>query len=402
MAHSVRDRLRAVVPQRFHRRAYFLEGVLHASLWRLLRLLPGTSRCLGPPRALLDDRTKTTPPATDLRVWTPEPDEVPAPPPPTAADGGGVHWAFERNAQVRSEALAVRVVEGARVLADGVVVDRSDRVRASSIRTFGRPVTAEPVFAALRLPPLRRVRGGVAVISASASCNYYHWLFDCLPRFDLLQRYGEGWDWVVTDTALPFQRQSLATLGIPPAAVIENRPDLHIEAERVLLPTVPVRAAPWQAAFLRARYLPSVAAANALPRRLYLSRNRGGSRRLLNEDEVEPRLARLGFATVHLEGLSFSEQIQLFAEAEAIVAPHGAGLANIVFCRPGTRLLELFSPAYVNPLYYDVARASGVIYSYLIGRGRLVPPGEYETVRADITIDAAVFETAVHALLENL
>ena len=64
-------------------------------------------------------------------------------------------------------------------------------------------------------------------------------------------------------------------------------------------------------------------------------------RRVLNEHEILPVLEEYGFTLVKLETLSFQEQITLFRDAEAVVVPHGSGLANLVFCSKGTRVIEL-------------------------------------------------------------
>jgi capsular polysaccharide biosynthesis protein len=37
----------------------------------------------------------------------------------------------------------------------------------------------------------------------------------------------------------------------------------------------------------------------------------------------------------------FRTHIEQFAAAAVVIAPHGAGLANLVFCAPGTTVIEL-------------------------------------------------------------
>jgi capsular polysaccharide biosynthesis protein len=75
--------------------------------------------------------------------------------------------------------------------------------------------------------------------------------------------------------------------------------------------------------------------------RIYISRRDSRKRTLANETELEAMLTDQGFDVVSLGGLAFEDQVRLFRNAELIVSPHGAGLANVIFCRPGTRLLEL-------------------------------------------------------------
>jgi hypothetical protein len=42
-----------------------------------------------------------------------------------------------------------------------------------------------------------------------------------------------------------------------------------------------------------------------------------------------------------LRDLAFRKKAELFAGADKIIAPHGAASANIAFCQPGTRLVEV-------------------------------------------------------------
>jgi len=50
-----------------------------------------------------------------------------------------------------------------------------------------------------------------------------------------------------------------------------------------------------------------------------------------------------GFRPVILEDISFKEQISLFQNADCIVGLHGAGFANLSFCNPGIKVIELRS-----------------------------------------------------------
>jgi capsular polysaccharide biosynthesis protein len=56
------------------------------------------------------------------------------------------------------------------------------------------------------------------------------------------------------------------------------------------------------------------------------------------------------------------EQIALFQDAECVVAPHGAGLANLVFA-PETAVVELFAADYIVPHYYLLCKAVGASYT---------------------------------------
>lgn len=58
---------------------------------------------------------------------------------------------------------------------------------------------------------------------------------------------------------------------------------------------------------------------------------------------IEQALRNNDFEIHVLEDLSPAAQVALYAGAASIAAPHGAGLAGIIYCAPGTRVIE-FSP----------------------------------------------------------
>ena len=77
-------------------------------------------------------------------------------------------------------------------------------------------------------------------------------------------------------------------------------------------------------------------------RKLYVTRRNAKVRRVRNEAEVVDYLTDWGFEVVALEERPFWEQVQLFAEAEVVVAQHGAGLINLLFAQ-SPRVLEILS-----------------------------------------------------------
>jgi capsular polysaccharide biosynthesis protein len=77
------------------------------------------------------------------------------------------------------------------------------------------------------------------------------------------------------------------------------------------------------------------------------------------------QLRPLGFQRVVLEECSPPEQIQLFQESEIVVAPHGAGLANLLFSTDAT-VLELHPSHNVAPHYYLLCKRLGHDYHYLL------------------------------------
>ncbi len=83
---------------------------------------------------------------------------------------------------------------------------------------------------------------------------------------------------------------------------------------------------------------------------VYVSR-RLSSRSFGNEAELEQALSMRGFQIVFLEKLKFMEQIELFRNAAMLIAPHGAGLANLAWCSPGAKIIEMFTSTVFNDCF---------------------------------------------------
>ncbi len=95
------------------------------------------------------------------------------------------------------------------------------------------------------------------------------------------------------------------------------------------------------------RFLSSIPLKRKKPkphRKIFLTRKDAENRNITNQREL--LMALKGFEPITLESLSIAEQVKTFAEATHIVAPHGAGLVNCLWCRPGTKVYELTHEAF--------------------------------------------------------
>lgn len=118
-----------------------------------------------------------------------------------------------------------------------------------------------------------------------------------------------------------------------------------------------------------------------------------GRRRIGNHQEIVDALAaRHGhtFRSVVLEDMTPLQQARLFYNAELIIGEHGAGLANLFFTRPGTRVIEL-NPIYA-PTFVHIADAKPLRYQALGGFPDPLP-------RADLTGPPLRVEVDVDELL---
>ena len=75
--------------------------------------------------------------------------------------------------------------------------------------------------------------------------------------------------------------------------------------------------------------------------KIYLSRQNSSYRNLINEQDVVDELKKKNFRVVDLNNISILDQVKLFSNADVIVSPSGSSLTNIVFCNPGTNIIEI-------------------------------------------------------------
>ncbi len=250
-----------------------------------------------------------------------------------------------------------------------------------------------------KLQNIRKLNGTMAVLATDGAKLYYHWIFQLLPRFELIRQCGiatENIDYfLVNKLQANFQRESLRLLGIKDSQIIETDGRTLFSADKIVVPSIPLGAGnfpPWMTEFLRNLFIPpEVHNLKQRTRRIYITRRKAAYRRVLNEAKVLEFITPLGFEVIEFESLTIREQARIMAEADVVLAPHGGGLTNFIFCAPGTRVIEIFSPELVAGYFWKLCSRLKLDYYYLLGtaapetRARDYP--QSWDARADITVD---------------
>jgi hypothetical protein len=120
---------------------------------------------------------------------------------------------------------------------------------------------------------------------------------------------------------------------------------------------------------------------------IYISRRKAFNRILTGEEEVEEALQLLGFDIVFCEDLSIKEQMVVFSNATCIIAPHGAGLSNIVWAKQDVTIHEIFPYAYFNDCFARLAISLGFNYSYSYAEES---KGNYGKINVNAVIESAI------------
>lgn len=257
------------------------------------------------------------------------------------------------------------------------------------------------------------------LISGRCSTNYFHWLIEYLPKFLAvdLSNIDQSVPVIVDAELLPQQIESLKVFSKGRQIFFyDHKTLLHVK--KLYVPSthtfhpdrldIPF----WKGSGLSIEHInflrTGVASAFRIsyePRvnrnKIYLARK--GARSLKNSDEIINVMQKEGFEIVYPESLTFQEQVQLFNSSALIVGPAGAAFSNIIFCRPGTKILSFVAKH--NKEYCmqsNLAQCAGADYSFITGdpvvpRGKVLSDMDY--MHVNYTISAKKVLSALQELI---
>lgn len=235
-----------------------------------------------------------------------------------------------------------------------------------------------------------RIDGTYFILYNQRSNNYYHWHVENIIKLRGALKYqkenDENVQLVVSPELSKWQRDSLKLLGF-------SGDDLYywnksnVKFSKIL--TVPnLRNRPGCVKWLRDAM--SVGIKNH-SKNIYISRKDATSRSVVNRNEIEEILTKYDFEIVVPGKYDLSTQISKLSQAKTVVGPHGAGLTNILHCKPGIHLLEVFPEDDVREQYYRLADMLEHDYSYMLC------PSE----GSDIFVDPYMFEEMLEKILSQ-
>lgn len=307
---------------------------------------------------------------------------------------------FTRQRLQKGNASFVTIIPGGRIWGDrGAVITEDDKLLGEVSYEFGKSPEEHSFFSSAKNEP-ERIKGRVAVLSTEGA-GYFHWIVGNLPRLHLIIKAEidpASIDHIIIDHGgFPFQEETLEMFGVGREKIMEADTQFYIEADEIIVPSLAWHKhhmPKWACVFLRDIFLPQKNTV-AKKTRLFISREDAVERRISNHAEVAGFLKERGFEEIVPGGMTITEQVRAFKSAEVIVAPHGAGLTNIVFSDPGTKVIELFSPHYVEKCFWILSTQVGAQYSFMLGSN--TPPRKRLGKQEDIVVDVE----KLSALLER-
>lgn len=208
----------------------------------------------------------------------------------------------------------------------------------------------------------KKISGSVLCLTQGASGhnNYFHWLFDILPKIKIYsEKYDlSSLDYFYLSKLKEFQKSSLKILKLDSIKILDANKYRHISPNETFAVEHPwyfqgnileqARSMPsWIIHWIRESFLESACEFNA-NEKIFIDRSESRFEhcQLQNNDEITSFLISKGFTPYKTGQLTFEQQIYLFKKAKIIVGAHGAAFANLAFCSPKTKVIE------IKPLYH--------------------------------------------------
>ena len=234
---------------------------------------------------------------------------------------------------------------------------------------------------------LRKLKGTVLSLltGGGGNTNYWHWLYDVLPRLKLCEKVKKIEDinhFIFPSLEKKFQKETLDKLNIDESKILSSKKFRHFKSNEIIFTDHPYvhtdnshrdaqNIPEWIIGWLKEKFLTDLEAVKTkTPKKFFIDRtdpksNAHRVRSIVNENEVKDFLIKKDFTYVRLHDLTFLEQVKHFNNAECIIGLHGGGFANISFCKSNTQLIELRTEK-AGTVIENLAKKNNLNYDSLV------------------------------------
>ena len=214
--------------------------------------------------------------------------------------------------------------------------------------------------------------------------NYWHWMYDVLPRIGIVENkfaLKKFKFFFVPNKEFLYQIDTLKILGILKKS-ISSKKFKHIYSDKIIATNHPwqysksahkdIGEVPkWISFWIRKKFL-KFKSKKKFYNKIYIDRsdskfNINNKRIILNEKEIREILLKKKFKIIRLSEYSFKDQIAIFNNAKIIVGNHGAGFANLVFCKRNTKIVEFIDKNTSKPIK-KISKDLSLKYFSILGK----------------------------------
>lgn len=217
-------------------------------------------------------------------------------------------------------------------------------------------------------PPAAEYLPGVSLscITNGADGGFYHFFHEVLPKLffcrDILPRTDHI---LMNGPADQWKKKWLTYIGIDLDKIVWINNKSHYKCNQLLFTNRLIgdyHISNWSLNAIR-----SLLKINSLPPAantgesniIWITRKTARTRNVSWDDELLAQFPSI--KSIDTGELSTTDTIKAFENATHIISPHGAGLSNIMMCRPETKVLELFSDIKnYQPCYFRISSLCGL------------------------------------------
>lgn len=228
---------------------------------------------------------------------------------------------------------------------------------------------------------LKKYDGSVLslVNGASGNENYFHWLFDILPRLIMLEKINElkNIDYFYLPELKKFQIQTLKKFNLDNLKFINSKKFRHITCNELYATSHPwhnkgnilkeAQNIPnWVFEEISRKFLKYKKKFNC-NNKIFIDRRESKFNhcQIINEKEVKNFLIKKGFSIYRIGEIDLFKQFYLFNNAKIIIGAHGAAFANLIFCKKNTKIVEFIPKKHPNLVNKKISKLKDLKYTLI-------------------------------------
>lgn len=206
--------------------------------------------------------------------------------------------------------------------------------------------------------------------------NFYHWMYQALPTIASAKQLFRGLNIkYIVPPLNEMRKKSLELLNINTNDILILNDNENIECKNLIYTNI----LSGDFSFNPSKYVIDMmkefkenclkaAKVTSCPSKIYLSRKDSNRRTIENESELTKALEKEGFQEVVFSEYNLEDQVAIMANAEFIVAPHGAGLVHLIYADKCRGLIEILPGNYFNQCFYKICQAKSIPYSNVVSK----------------------------------
>jgi capsular polysaccharide biosynthesis protein len=253
----------------------------------------------------------------------------------------------------------------------------------------------------------KKIKSNLFILSqgASGNENYFHWMFDIIPKLRILNEVYkyEKIDFFYFSKLKKWQKDILDIMGLKNIKILNSNVYRHVQAKEIIAVDHPwyekgyildeVNNIPhWIVEWLREIFISKAEHFDSNDK-IFIDRSESKFKhcQIINDIEVSNFLESKGFTKYKVGQLPFKRQISLFKNAKIIVGAHGAAFANLIFCEPRTKIIEIKPKNHPNYFSRKISEINNLNYELI--ETEIIPDDKKNN--GDIYLDLKYLEKIV-------